>query len=134
VLLLAAGCNDSAELSSPTAKRLRVLATAYLDYAVAKGTGPENQKQLQGHLRNVPGFLLEAGGVSPETGQAAFVSQRDGEPFVIQYGIGVACGSEAPPIACERTGKDGTRLVAFANGQVACVEEVAAKELMHGHF
>jgi hypothetical protein len=132
LVLVAAGCNDSAELTSPTAKRLRMLMNAYLDYAVAKGAGPANQSQLQAHLANVPGFLLAAGGISPETKDEAFRSPRDGEPFIIQYGLGVTCAGDAPPIACERTGRDGTRWAAFANGKIARIDEVAAKELMQG--
>jgi hypothetical protein len=128
-----AGCGDS-DLSSPSANRLRVLAAVYLDYAAAKGTGPENEKQLHKHVRNVPGFLFDAAGVSPDAEADAFVSERDGETFVIRYGVGIsqAPGDDAPVIAHEKTGKDGTRFVAFANGDVNCVDEVAAKELMHG--
>jgi hypothetical protein len=128
--ILAAGCGQTAELSSPTAQRLRALVYAYLDYAVAKGAGPANEEQLQAHLKNVPGFVLEAGGLSLEQGQTAFVSERDGQPFLIRYGLGVSCGSEAEVIACEHSGKGGKRLVAYTNGKVDCVEKVAAKELV----
>jgi hypothetical protein len=129
--LVAAGCDQSAELSSPTAERLRTLTYAYLDYAVAKGAGPANEQQLRAHLRNVPAFVLEAGGVSPEAGPSAFVSERDRQPFVFHYGLGVSCGPEADVIACEQRGKGGVRLVAYTNGKVDCVDDVAAKELMH---
>jgi hypothetical protein len=133
-MLPMAGCGESDQLSSPSANRLRALATVYLDYAAVNGTGPANERQLHKHVSNVPGFLLDEVGVNPEAGAAAFVSERDGEAFVIRYGIGIsqALGTEAPVIAYEKTGKDGTRFVAFANGDVNCVDEVAAKELMHG--
>ena len=128
-----AGCGNSDDLSSPAANRLRTLATVYLDYAVAKGTGPANEQQLHKHVQSVPGFLLEAGGVNPKAGSAAFVSERDGEQFVVRYGVGIsqAEGDEAPIIAYEKTGKDGTRFVAFANGKVDCIDDIAAMELMH---
>jgi hypothetical protein len=77
--------------------------------------------------------MLEAGGINPKAEPASFVSERDGEQFVVRYGVGVsqAKDNEAPIIAYEKTGKDGTRLVAFANGKVDCMEDVAAMELMH---
>jgi hypothetical protein len=128
--LIAAGCDQSAELSSPTAERLRVLTYAYLDYAVAKGAGPANEEQLRAHLRNVPAFVLEAGGMSAATATAAFVSERDGQPFVFHYGLGISCGPQAEMLAYEQRGKEGFRLVAYTNGKVDCVDDVAAKELM----
>ena len=112
---------------------MRGLTAVYLDFAVAKGKGPANEQQLRKHIRNVPAFLIEASGIDPRSSAAAFVSERDGEPLVIRYGVGISQqkGSIAPVIACEKKGKDGTRFVAFANGHVDCLDEVAAKELMH---
>jgi hypothetical protein len=132
LVLPTAGCGES-ELSSPSANRLRALTAVYLDFAAAKGTGPTSEQQLRNHVENVPGFLLDAAGVASDVGRTGFVSERDGESFVIRYGIGVsqAPGNEAPVIAYEKTGKDGKRFVAFANGDVSCMDEVAAKELMH---
>jgi hypothetical protein len=130
------GCDRSDSLSSPTALQLQDLATVYIDYAVAKGAGPANEQQLRKHVGNVPAFLMVSKDSKVGTATPNYVSKRDGEPFVIRYGVGFcpAEGDDAPVIACERSGKDGTRLVAYANGEVACLDEVAARELMHGNF
>lgn len=84
----------------------------------------------------MPAFLSAECRVKPRAGGSAFISERDGEPFVIRYGVGIsqAKGDAKPIIACEKKGKDGTRYVAFANGDVDCVDEVAARELMQGNL
>jgi hypothetical protein len=125
-LLLAAiaGCGRSDPLNTPTAARLRTLSTVYLNYAVANGSGPENEIMLTQQLQNALPFVLEAGGVNSLSPLSEIRSERDGEPFVIHYGVVIS-----PPtwsedvIAGERYGRDGNRLVAFANGDVRCVED-----------
>jgi hypothetical protein len=129
-ILAATGCNESSELSSPAARRLHVLATVYLDYAAAKGSGPANRQQLEAHFQNAPAFLLSGEDVAANDGNTAFTSPRDGEPFLISYGKQFAFRDNAPIIACERTGKDGTRLAAYANGRIDLIDESAAQELL----
>jgi hypothetical protein len=127
ILAAAVGCNESAELSSPAARRLHILATVYLDYAVAKGAGPANHEQLKAHFQNAPPFLLSAEGVSAKDCDSVFISSRDNEPFVITYGERFAVRDDAPIIACERVGKDGMRLAAYANGKIDWVDENAVR-------
>jgi hypothetical protein len=126
VLMLSAnGCAQSDPLASPNAVTLRRVACVYLDYAAAKGGGPANDAQLLAHAKNVALFDPLATGSDPLAGDAPLISQRDGEALVIRYGVRVslARGLNAPPIAFENSGMNGTRLVAFANGKVACVDE-----------
>ncbi len=127
-----AGCDQSGSLNSPTALQMRGLSAVYLDFAAATGKGPANEQQLLGHIKNVPQFLLAKSGITPSTTSRAFVSERDGEPFVIRYGVGICQQKRsAAIIACEKKGNAGTRYVAFADGHVDCIDEGAAKELMH---
>jgi hypothetical protein len=130
ILVAVAGCGESSELSSPAARRLHILATVYLDYAAAKGAGPANREQLQTHFQNAPPFVLSAEGISAKNCDIVFTSPRDGEPFLISYGVGFAISDDAPIIACERTGKDGKRLAAYANGKIELVDQSAARELL----
>jgi hypothetical protein len=115
-------------LSSPAARRLHVLASVYLDYAVAKGAGPANHEQLKAHFQNAPPFLLSAEGVTAKDCDTVFISSRDGEPYLISYGERFVVGDDAPVIARERVGKEGRQLVAYANGRVDLVEESAVQE------
>src|SRR5438067_11979874 len=83
------GCSGSDALKSPTAARLKGLATMYLDYAAAKGSGPPNEEAFRKHLRTVEGFVLQMNGVDPKAIDATFISERDKEPFVVLYGVGI---------------------------------------------
>jgi hypothetical protein len=115
------GCGKQDPLSSATGLRLYGLATAYLDFAAAKGAGPADQEQLRRHMSNMPSFVT---GVDPNSIDASFSSERDGEPFVICYGqaISFSKSGQELPIAYEKSGKEGTRFVAFANGHVECLD------------
>jgi hypothetical protein len=131
VMSVLPGCGSN-ELESPTAARLRGLGTLYLDYAVGKnGKGPAGEQEFKKHLRSVPGFVLEMNGVDPNALDAVFVSERDGEPFVILYGVSISgiSGTSAPLIAHEKTGKNGKRLVVFANAKVEHVDEARLQHL-----
>jgi hypothetical protein len=138
VVLLAlatiSGCGAN-ELESRTAQRLRGLARVYLDYAVPKnGSGPDSEQTFRKHLRGLPDFVLQTNGIDTAEGDAVFTSERDGEPFVIRYGvkIGMISGTAAPAIAHEKTGKNGKRLVVLANARVELVDEARFRELFSG--
>lgn len=131
--LSAVGCGHSGNLPTPVELQLRALSAVYLDFAAAKGKGPADEKQLLAHIRNVPQFLLAGAGMTPGATRSVLVSQRDGQPLVIRYGIGICQKKKsAPMIACEKNGQDGKRYAAFADGHVECMDEAAAKELTNG--
>jgi hypothetical protein len=131
-LVIIAGCGGSDALKSPAAARMKGLATMYLDYAAARGSGPPNEQAFKKHLRTVEGFVLQMNGVDPKAIDSTFISQRDNEPFVILYGVGInqISGTSAPLIAYEKTGVNGKRLVAFANTKLDHVDEARLKELI----
>jgi hypothetical protein len=126
-----AGCGSN-DLESPTAAKLRALANFYLDYAVAKnGGGPANEQVLKKHMRGLPDFILQSNGVDPAAIDAVFSSERDREPFVVVYGTMITriSGTSAPLVAHEKTGKNGKRLVVYANAKVDLVDEARLQEL-----
>jgi len=131
-LLVCAGCGGSDALKSPTAARLKGLATMYLDYAAAKGSGPPSEEEFRKHLRRVEGFVLQMNGVDPKAIDATFISERDKEPFVVLYGVGIGqiSGTSAPVVAYEKTGVSGKRLVAFANTKLDHVDEARLHEVI----
>ena len=113
------------------AARLKGLATMYLDFAAAKGSGPTNEQEFRKHLRTVEKMVLEMNGVNPAAIDETFVSPRDNQPFVIVYGVGISgiSGTKAPLVAYEKTGVNGKRLVAFANTKLDHVDESQLQEL-----
>jgi len=131
-LVAVTGCGGSDEVNSPTAVKLRGLANLYLDCAVPKnGRGPANEQELKKHLRGLPDFILESNSVDPAAIDALFVSERDQQPFVVRYGLAITAisATSAPLVAHEKTGKNGRRLVVFANTKVELVDEARLQEL-----
>ncbi len=131
VLGAAPGCGSN-ELESPTANKLRGLAKLYLDCAVSKGgRGPASEQEFHKHLRRLEGFVLRMNGVDPAGLETAFISERDGDPFVVLYGVSITqiSGTSAPLVAHEKTGKNGKRLVAFANAKVEAADEARFQQL-----
>jgi hypothetical protein len=131
LLLLVPGCGSD-ELASPTAKRLTGLAKLYLDCAVAKnGKGPANEQEFKKHIRSLPSFVVEMNEVDPNAIDTVFVSERDKEPFVVRYGISISgiSGTSAPLVAHEKTGKNGKRLVVYANAKVEQLNDAQFQDL-----
>ncbi len=111
------------------------MSTVYLDFAAARGRGPQDQQQLLGHIKNVPQFLLSQSGIAPGAPGRVLISKRDGEPFVINYGVHICLKKHSSQvIACEKNGKDGTRYVAFSDGHIDCIDDAAMKELTRDHY
>jgi hypothetical protein len=130
-LLFIAGCGED-PLKSVAARRLKGLATMYLDYAAAKGGGPPNEEAFKKHLNTVEKFVLSGNGMDPSAINEAFISPRDNQPWVILYGVGIGriSGDSAPLVAYEKTGVKGKHLVAFANTKLDHVDENGLKELL----
>lgn len=127
------GCSDTDRLSTPTAQRLKGLSTAYLDYAVAKGSGPADFQSLLRHARNMEPFVLGLGVQGLAKVEDLFVSHRDGQPFIIHFGRPLSLSQEqAHAIAYEASYVEGSRYVAYANGRIDCLEEGSAKSSVLG--
>lgn len=78
--------------------------------------------------------MLEENGLNPDGLDKAFVSDRDGEPFVVRYGqrIGSVGGTSTQVIAHEKTGKGGRRLVSFVSGKVELADDARLQEVLAG--
>jgi len=133
LLLSICGCGSGSDpLKSPTAERLKKLANVYLNYAAAKGTGPPSEDVCRKYVRSLDGIVLQMNNIDIARIDELFISDRDKEPFVVLYGVGISqmSGKSAPLIAYEKTGVGGKRLVAFANTKLEYVDEARLKELM----
>lgn len=131
-LVAVAGCGPD-ELESPAAKKLKGIANQYLDFAAntSDKRGPANEQAFKRRLSSHPDFVLNDQGFDPKNIDAAFVSDRDGEPFVILYGLtlGGINAKEAPLVAHEKKGRNGRFLVGLFNGKVRLVDEAGLQEL-----
>ncbi len=127
-----AGCGPD-PLASPTAGRLKGLSGMYLSYAASKnGGGPASEEVLKKYLHNVEAIQLQANGVDPKAIDAVFVSDRDKQPFVVIYGLGITLisGDSKTVMAYEKTGQGGKHLLAYINTKVDHVTEAKLKELL----
>jgi hypothetical protein len=131
-LVFIAGCGGSDALNSPTAQRLRALANMYLNYAAARGGGPDSEQTFKKYVRSADRIVLDMNGIDPNAIDTLFVSERDQQPFVVNYGVAITriSGTSAPLVAYEKTGKNGMRLVAYANTKVEHVNEAKLQELI----
>lgn len=114
-LAVAAGCTSSSAPNFADANRTNIqkLKNAYMMYMNDHGfTGPEDEAALKSYLRENPAAKIRLGrmGVNPEDIDSIFTSERDGEPFVIRWGVK---GLADHAIVFEKTGVDGKRFVAL---------------------
>jgi hypothetical protein len=126
--VLAWGCGQGG-LSSTTAGKLKTLSTLYLDYAAShQGAGPASEESLKAHIRRLDPVQLEAHGIALAKLDELFVSDRDGQPFAVLYGVSLSqiSGTSAPLVAHERQGLGERLLVAYANVKV---EEIPASQV-----
>jgi hypothetical protein len=124
VLLTAAGCGKVEPISTATGQRLKALAAVYLDYAAARGVGPLNEGEFMRHLRTMPAFSMGLDDVNAESLNELLISPRDKLPFAIIYGVAISFSKNSvqPIIAHEAVGEAGTRFVAYANGDIDCLD------------
>jgi len=96
------------------------------------GGGPANEQELKKHLRRQERSDLLSNGIDPQTiDSTLFVSERDGEPFVVLYKLSITkvTADSAPLVAYEKTGKNGKHLVVFVSTKVDNVSEAELNEL-----
>jgi hypothetical protein len=133
VAALLGGCGGDDALQSPTAARLKGLATMYLDYIVAKGgNAPPSEAELKKHMRSIDAIQLNLAGFERDKIDEAFISERDKEPFVVRYGIapGTLGAKDGPVVAHEKTGAGGKKLVVNVGTVVSHVSDNQLQELL----
>jgi hypothetical protein len=116
-MLVIAGCNSEPivveEELSETKSRLMDIKFAYMGFLEKTRRPPRNEKDLRRTLET-------------DNPDEAFLSPRDGEPFVICYGVNIfgplEWAESTPVIAYEKQG-DGTRWVLSAPGAIYELDE-----------
>jgi hypothetical protein len=114
------GCSNGSDPSAAIARvnetNLQRLANLYFTYQSKHNwRGPGDEAEFKAFLRSYNPDKLTRIGIDPNKLDELFVSERDGQPFKIRYGVpGSAMGS-SEPVIFEATGTNGTRLVGFLN-------------------
>jgi hypothetical protein len=131
---LVAGCSSHTDPDSAIASVNRTnierLANLYFTYQSQHDWhGPTNEADFKSFVRGCNTHQLTRIGIDPNAIDQLFISERDGQPFKIRYGVlGSAMGSSAPVIF-ESAGKGGKRLVGFLDMQQREVDESEYKSL-----
>ncbi|BBO35916.1 hypothetical protein [Lacipirellula parvula] len=91
----------------------RAITSLYFSATSALGGPPANEAAFKEQIANVKPDLsiLDVGSIDE-----LFVSDRDGQPLVINYGP--AAKANGGVVVYEQTGKDGIRFVGNTSGQV----------------
>src|SRR5262245_51638777 len=115
VALSLPGCSGVSQKKSGQAASPHLTAILSLYNYCKSNTGrpPANEAEFKQFVAKNGAAIMEAMHVA--SSDEFFVSERDGEPFVIVYGKRPK-GVGEDVIAYEHTGVDGTRLVAFGIG------------------
>jgi len=110
--------------SDPPAKlRLEKVFEMYQAYINQKGKPPPNEDGFKEFVRSLPPEEKKLAGITDDV-DAFLVSPRDGQKYVIRYGLRPDPGGATQAIAWEQAGKNGTRYVALSIGYVQqCDEE-----------
>ncbi len=130
------GCsnpNANSMIADANDTNVKRLATLYSVFQVKnKYKGPKTQQQLREFVQSQDPERLARGGIDPTMIDDLFVSERDGEPFVIRYGVNTVVFGPPLPVIFESTGVDGMRQVGFCNGLMQEVDDAEYDRLMAG--
>ena len=94
------GSDPDSAIASVNKTNIQRLANLYLTYqSLHEWHGPADEAQFKTFLHGFNAHMLSRIGVDPNALDQLFVSERDGQPFKIRYGVqGSSMGSSAPVI------------------------------------
>lgn len=138
VILLLGGCSRATQKARAREEsHLKKLAVLYMQYASQhRGQGPASEAEFKSFIRSLPEAQRKSLGAQDV--DALFVSERDGKPYVILYGVkgmtapGPGGPGSAPVIGYEQIGQGGSRYVANSLGAVELLDENAFRQRVPG--
>lgn len=135
--ILFGGCSPPGpEPAPPTQGRLRALVVLRGQFlGQHRGQPPRDEAEFRAFAEQQQASLAS---FDVKSVDELFVSDRDGEPFVINYSAAASSGPPAPTnpagpgswVAHERTGVGGKRWIALDPGQIEEVDEARLRELV----
>lgn len=120
LVALATGCssgdNAASALATANNSNLQRLANLYVAFQSEHDwRGPNDETEFKTYLRSIDPAKLERIGIDPNSIDALFISERDGQPFAIRYGVRGSVMGSAEPVIFEAVGDGSKRLVGFLN-------------------
>lgn len=119
MLAFCGGCGSAdpaATLADANRENIQRLTNMYLEYQKRnEWRGPKNEEVFKEFLVSFDPARLERLGIDPKGIDQLFVSDRDGEPFKIRYGVRGSYRGSDEPVLFESVGVGGKRKIAFLN-------------------
>lgn len=135
VVMMLGGCsgNDVArKVAAMNDSNLKKVASLYRFYQARNGwTGPQDATALKAFTERAPERNLNMMGVDPAMFDSYFVSERDGKPITVRWGLTIAPQAVAP-IVFEAEGRDGKRVVVFSSSEAEEVDSARYEMLLKG--
>lgn len=133
--LLLGGCSGSdvaRKVAAMNDTNLKKVASLYRFYQARNGwRGPEDAAALKAFTQQAPKRNLEMMGVDPARFDSYFVSERDGQPITVRWGLVISPQGVAP-VVFEAEGLDGKRLVVFSSSEAEEVDAARYEALLRG--
>ena len=120
-----AGCRDpvAAQVAAMNDTNLKKVSSLYRFYQYRNGwRGPQDASELRGFAAQAPKKNLELMRIDPLLFDELLVSERDGQPAKVRWGLAIG-PTDIQPLVFEAEGINGKRIVVFSDART---EEVDA--------
>ncbi len=116
-----------ADLNSNNAKRLGNLYSLY--QINHNFQGPKDEAELKEFIKTISPARLKKGGMDINNIDELFISERDGKPFKIRWGMDTRVRGPSQPVVFEAEGVEGKRQVGFTNSAMQEVDSAEYERL-----
>ncbi len=129
------GCSDGdlrRQVAAMNDSRIKQLANLFRFYQATNGwVGPKDEATLRSFVATAPRKNLEMMGIDPAVFDQLLVSERDGKPYRVRWGVTIG-PLEEQAVVFEAEGREGRRFVAFTGAKAEEVEADRYERLWNG--
>jgi len=137
LLALLSGCSNKdakSMIADANDSNVKRLATMYNFFHMKNNfKGPKDEAELRSFIEAQDPNRLSLADIDASKLDELFVSERDGEAFVVRYGIDTVIRGPSLPVVFEAIGVDGSRQVGFCNGAMQEVDSDEYDRLLAGN-
>lgn len=128
-----AGDRSGSAIASVNRDNLQRLANLYDRFQLGhRWKGPKSEAEFKEFINGLDDSTLTRMGVSKSEVDALFISERDGQPFKIKWGVQGASRGAPKPVVFEQMGVSGKRRVGFTGMKQEEVESDEYDQLLAG--
>lgn len=137
VSLTSVGCGGGDDAKSMIAaandSNVKRVATMYNFFHLKnKFKGPKDEAEFRTFIEAQDPGRLSLADIDASKLDDLFVSERDGQAFVIRYGVDTVIRGPSLPVVFEAEGVEGMRQVGFCNGEMQEVDADEYERLLKG--